>query len=206
MHLGKLILAGAAFMAAALLALPSQAAVATTNVNVRNAPNGAILDVMNRGEYADIVGRSGGWCEVERPRGPDGWVACRYLAESSGGRVIIGDDRPDVSFSFSIPGFSFFIGDPGFDRRPIFRPGLRDRVCFYEHVNYGGASFCARPGEALRALGSWNDRISSIRVLGNAEALVCEHVGFRGRCVVIDRSVRNLGVRGNDIISSIRVR
>ena len=216
MHLGRLILAGAAFMAAALVALPSQAATATTNVNVRNAPNGAVLDVMRSGEFADIVRRSGGWCEVERPRGRDGWVACRYLADGggAGGFVVVPDDgrpgsRPDVSFSFSIPGFSFFIGDPGFDRRPPFRPGrpgLRDRVCFYEHVNYGGASFCARSGENLRSLGSWNDRISSIRVQGSAEALVCEHVNFRGRCVVIDRSVRNLGARGNDIISSIRVR
>ena len=208
MHLGRLLIAGAAFAAAALLALPAQAATANTNVNVREVPNGRILDVMRAGETADIVRVSGGWCEVDRPRGrPDGWVACRYLSDTgSGGIVIGGDSRPDVSFSFSIPGFSFFIGDPGFDRRTPFRPGIRDRVCFYEHVNYGGASFCARPGERISSLGSWNDRISSIRVLGNAEALVCEHNNFRGRCVVVDRSLRNLGARGNDIISSIRVR
>jgi uncharacterized protein YraI len=206
MHLGRLIFAGVAFAAAALMALPSQAAMANTNVNVREVPNGRILDVMRAGETADIIRQSGTWCLVDRVRRVNGWVACRYLDDTGRGGIVIGDRAPDVSFSFSIPGFSFFIGEPGFDRRPAFRPGLRDRVCFYEHVNYGGASFCARPGERISSLGSWNDRISSIRVLGNAEALVCEHNNFRGRCIVVDRSLRNLGVRGNDIISSIRVR
>jgi hypothetical protein len=112
------------------------------------------------------------------------------------------------SISFQVPGFSFYIGDGDFDdfRDTPRRRNRGDRVCFYEHVNYGGDSFCVRPGERLRSLGSWNDRISSVRVRGDAEALVCEHVAFRGRCVTIDRSVRNLGRRGNDIISSIRVR
>lgn len=207
MHLGKMLVAGAAFAAVAAFVLPAQAAVATTNVNVRETPGGRVVDVMRAGESADITRRSGGWCEVER-RGPEGWVACRYLAGGGGGVVIAGGSEPDVSISFSIPGFSFSIGDGGFNRPPFRpgRPGLRDRVCFYEHVNYGGDRFCARPGERISSLGSWNDKISSIRVQGDAEALVCEHNNFRGRCVVIDRDVRNLGRRGNDIISSIRVR
>ena len=109
---------------------------------------------------------------------------------------------------FQIPGFSLHIGDDDFndyDDTPR-RRGRGDRVCFYEHINYGGDSFCVRPGERLRSLGRWNDKISSIRVRGDAEALVCQHIRFDGRCVTIDRSVRNLGRRGNDIISSIRVR
>ncbi len=112
------------------------------------------------------------------------------------------------SISFQVPGFSFNIGGDDFDddRDTPRRRGRGDRVCFYEHVNFEGDSFCVRPGERLRSLGRWNDKISSIRVRGDAEALVCEHNGFDGRCVTVDRSVRNLGRRGNDIISSIRVR
>jgi uncharacterized protein YraI len=188
------------------MASPAAAAVANTNVNVRATPGGTVVDVLQRGEQANIVGRSGGWCQVTKS-GPDGWVACQYL--SNGGYdddVRPGRPNVDVSVSFSIPGFSFSIGEGGFDRpgRPG-RPG-RDSVCFYEDVNFGGSSFCMRPGERMRSLGGWNDRISSIRVRGDGEALVCEHDRFRGRCVTIDRNVRNLGPRGNDIISSIRVR
>jgi uncharacterized protein YraI len=205
MRLASILAAAATLLATLAFALPAQAAVATTDVNVRATPGGTIVGLLRTGERATIVGRSGSWCEVDRP-GRDGWVACRYLAEDgrpSGG----GTSRPDVSIEFSVPGFSFSIGDGGFDFDRPGRPGLpgRDRVCFYEHVNFEGDSFCARPGERLRALGSWNDRISSIRVRGDVEALVCEHNDFRGRCVVIDRNVRNLGFRGN-IISSIRVR
>lgn len=202
MQIAKLLIAAGTVAAAAMLSLPAQAEVATTNVNVRATPGGAIVDVLRAGETANIVRRSGGWCEVEK-RGNDGWVACQYLADNGGGRD---RDRvePDVSFSFSIPGFSFSVGDGGFDRPG--RPDRRDRVCFYENANFRGDSFCARPGDRLRALGAWNDRISSIRVSGDAEALVCEHNGFDGRCVTVDRDIRNLGRRGDDIISSIRVR
>lgn len=112
------------------------------------------------------------------------------------------------SIIFDVPGFRLEFGDGNFrdrDDTPR-RRGRGDRVCFYEHVNYRGDSFCVRPGERLRRLGDWNDKISSIRVRGDAEALVCEHERFRGRCITIDENVRNVGRRANDIISSIRVR
>ena len=114
-------------------------------------------------------------------------------------------DYHDIT-SRVIPGFSFSIGNDDFDRpgRPG-RPDRRDRVCFYEHFNYEGDRFCVRPGDRLRSLGDWNDRISSIRVIGDAEAQVCEHNNFRGRCIVVDESRRRLG-GANDQISSVRVR
>ena len=154
----------------------------------------------------DVVRRTGGWCEIRRP-GPDGWVSCRYLAETGRPGRPDRTGRPDVDIEFSIPGFSFSIGD-GRDRwtgRPG-RPGRGGQVCFYEDVNYRGDQFCMRPGQSRSSLGNWNDEISSIRVRGGAEARVCEHNGFNGRCATIDRNVRNLGNRGNDMISSIRVR
>ena len=217
MHLGKIAAAVATAVTLALFASPSMAAQATTNVNVRATPGGAIVDVMQRGERADIVRRSGSWCAVDRNRGRDGWVSCQYLADDGRGPDRDrpgrpGTAQPNVSIEFGIPGFSFSIGSGGFDidrpRRPG-RPGGPDRrgeVCFYEHVNFGGASFCMDRRDRRTSLGAWNDRISSIRVRGGAEAQVCEHNNFQGRCVVIDRDVRNLGRGGNDIISSIRVR
>jgi hypothetical protein len=111
-----------------------------------------------------------------------------------------------VSIGFSIPGFSFQIGNGGFDIRPG-RPGRpgRDQVCFYERPNFRGDSFCARPGDDIARLGSWDDEISSIRVSGDARALVCERTNFNGRCIVVSRDAPSLG-RADDEISSIRVR
>ena len=206
MHLGKSILASLALAAATLFAAPAQAEVSTTTLNVRSGPGTgySVVDVLRPGEQVDVTRQSGGWCYLVKS-GPDGWASCRYLAGGDG----LDDDvgaGPDVNIRFSIPGFSFSIGDGGgFDFRPI-RPDSRSRVCFYRHVNYGGDRFCLRPGQNRRSLGDWNDEISSIRVIGNAVAQVCEHNNYQGRCVIIDRSVRNLGSRGNDIISSIRVR
>lgn len=216
MRLNTLIAAGAAALAIIGFAVPAAAATPTTTLNVREFPNGPVITVIRPGDEVRIIGRSGGWCQLARPAG---WASCSYLTESGyddddDDVIVIPDDdddrvSPDVSIGFSIPGFSFSIGNGGvdFDRpgRPG-RPGGRDRVCFYEHVNYDGDRFCLRPGERERSLGSWNDRISSIRVFGDAEALVCQHDNYRGRCAIVDRSVRNLGRRGNDIISSIRVR
>lgn len=203
---------GAALLGALLFPSFAFGATATSSVNVRNAPvNGAVVDVLRAGQQVEIDRcNSAGWCYVNKP-GPDGWVSAAYLSNDGDG-----DDRPaprpgrpdvDVNIGFAIPGFSFQIGNGGFDRpgRPG-RPGGRDQVCFYERDNFRGDSFCARPGEDIARLGRWDDEISSIRVRGDARALVCERRNFNGRCVVISRDVRDLGRRADDEISSIRVR
>jgi hypothetical protein len=208
MRLSTLFAAGAAALALLGFAAPVAAAQPTTTLNVRTCGSTTcpVIAVIRPGDEVTIVGQSGGWCELARPRG---WASCRYLDEDDD--IVIPDDddepvRPDVSVSFSIPGFSFSIGSGGFEVGPV-RPGRPgDRICFYEHVNYEGSRFCLEPGDRRPSLGSWNDRISSIRVFGDVEAQVCEHNNYDGRCVIIDRNVRNLGSRGNDIISSIRVR
>ncbi len=209
-------LAGAAALLCSL-AIPGIAlgATATSSVNVRSAPvNGAVVDVLRPGQQVQIDRcQSNGWCFVVKS-GPDGWVSSRYLSnddrdddfEPAPSRPNSGSNRPDVSIGFSVPGFSFQLGNGGFDVRPG-RPNNRnDQVCFYERSNFRGDNFCARPGERLARLGRWDDEISSIRVRGNAQALVCEDTNFRGRCVVISNDVRDLGRRADDEISSLRVR
>ena len=223
-------LAGAAalLLGSLFFASAANAAVTTSTVNVRNAPvNGAVIDVLRAGQQVEIDRCQRGWCYVIKP-GPDGWVSQSFLSEDDGyydddndTRVIVPDrpgpapvrpapSRPDVdvSIGFDVPGFSFQIGSGNFDMRPSkpSRPGgTRDRVCFYERTQFRGDSFCARPGERLARLGSWDDSIRSIEIRGDAEALVCERTNFNGRCIVISRSVPNLRGAGNNI-SSIRVR
>jgi hypothetical protein len=192
-----------------------QAAQATVSLNVRSGPGTSfgVVDTLFAGENVDVQEcRSNGWCRISYA-GPNGWVSARYLTDvdqRSGGRVDRDQrDRSvdaDVNLRFGVPGFSFSIGNGGDFRPRPGRPNRGDQVCFYEHVNYRGASFCARPGDADRRLGSFNDRISSIRIRGNAQVQVCEDFNFNGRCAVVDRSRSNLGGRNNDIISSYRVR
>jgi len=199
-------LAGAAalLLGSLLFASAANAAVATSTVNVRNAPvTGAVVDVLRAGDEVEIDRCTGGWCYVIKP-GPDGWVSQAYLSDDDARPA---PSRPDVdvSIGFAVPGFSFQIGSGGFDIRPGRPGGPRDRVCFYERTGFRGDSFCARPGERLARLGTWDDSIRSIEVRGDAQALVCERTNFNGRCIVISRSVTDLrGAR--DEISSIRVR
>jgi len=204
------VLLGALVAPAVALAAP---ATATTTVNVRNAPgNGAVIGVLSAGERVDADRCSGGWCFVSW-RGPNGWVSANYLRIGGSGPVRpvpsspSGPSRPDINLGFSVPGFSFQIGNGGFDGRPgrPGRPGGRDQVCFYEDNNFRGGSFCARPGEDLARLGRWDEEISSIRIQGDARALVCERTNFGGRCIPVSRDVRDLGP-ANDRIRSIRVR
>lgn len=83
----------------------------------------------------------------------------------------------------------------------------RSGVCFYEDTNFDGEYFCARPGENVNALPrDMRDRISSIRIVGNAEVTVFRDDRFRGRSARFTGDIRNLRGEGwNDTISSVRV-
>lgn len=216
---------GAALFAALLTPSFAFAATATSTVNVRSAPvNGPVVDVLRAGQQVDVDRCTpSGWCYVTKP-GPDGWVSAAFLSNDEGDDdddrgPPSRPDRPgrpdaDVSIGFAVPGFSFQMGNGGFDRpgRPGgHRPGgpgshgERDQACFYERSNFRGDSFCADPGDRIARLGRWDDEIGSIRIRGDAEALVCQDEDFDGRCVVVTRDVRDLGP-ASDQISSIRVR
>jgi len=84
----------------------------------------------------------------------------------------------------------------------------RDGACFYEDPDYRGDYFCAKTGQDRDSLPSGvNDRISSIRVFGNAEVTVFKDSRFRGASERFDRDVPSLGRENwNDRISSLQVR
>lgn len=81
-HLMKVAGLGTAIVA--LTAGAAFAAVATSSVNVRTGPGTSyrVVDTLQRGERVDVIDRAGSWCEVDKS-GPNGWVACNYLASSS---------------------------------------------------------------------------------------------------------------------------
>ena len=55
----------------------------------------------------------------------------------------------------------------------------RDGVCFYEHPNFGGQYFCESVGTNRDVPRDANDRISSIRIFGNASVTVFQDTDFR---------------------------
>ncbi|MBN7774866.1 peptidase inhibitor family I36 protein [Nitratireductor aquimarinus] len=80
------------------------------------------------------------------------------------------------------------------------------RACFYERVDFRGASICFDAGDGTARLPrEWNNRISSVTLEGGAEARVCERRNFGGWCETIRRDTRRLRDIYNDDISSIEV-
>src|ERR1700723_231853 len=91
---------------------------------------------------------------------------------------------------------------------------FQDGACFFSDANFGGEYFCMRRGESYDSLpAGFNDRISSIQVIGRARVAVFNDDGFRGVSLGLKRSVGNLkqfrrqddpSKTWNDRISSIR--
>lgn len=80
------------------------------------------------------------------------------------------------------------------------------QATFYEHPDFGGRSVRANQEISRFDRYSFNDRTSSVVIVGNRWE-VCEHVGFQGRCVVLRPgeypSLADMGL--NDRVSSARV-
>jgi len=85
-------------------------------------------------------------------------------------------------------------------------PPASGAICFFEHVDYQGASFCADADNAW--VGStWNDRISSVKVRSGYQVDLFDDINFGGRSLALGADTPNLvGVNFNDIASSFRVR
>lgn len=78
-------------------------------------------------------------------------------------------------------------------------------VCFFEHYNYQGASYCtsAASGEVAAAVA---DRISSVRVPAGARVTLYQHSGFTGSTLQLTADAPNLTDRGfNNLTSSFKV-
>jgi hypothetical protein len=83
----------------------------------------------------------------------------------------------------------------------------RAGACFYEDINFSGRYFCTAAGaDAAEVPNGVNDRISSVRIFGNAEVTVYRDPSFRGQAKVFNSDVTDLRRLGfNDRISSYHV-
>jgi hypothetical protein len=80
-------------------------------------------------------------------------------------------------------------------------------ACFYEDINFGGRYFCSPVGSTTPDVPSgMNDRISSVRVFGNAAVTLFRDPNFRGDSRVITSNIADLRATGfNDRLSSYEV-
>ena len=80
-------------------------------------------------------------------------------------------------------------------------------ACFYEDANWEGRYFCVRDGDRVAEMPhGMNDKISSIRILGNAAVTVWRDHNMSGKRAEFGASQRNLKDTGwNDQISSLEV-
>jgi hypothetical protein len=78
-------------------------------------------------------------------------------------------------------------------------------ACFYENINYQGASFCATvDNPSLNS--QWNNRISSVKVKRNFKVELFNNPRFTGLGLSTTANVRNLGTGNFDnLASSFRV-
>ena len=83
----------------------------------------------------------------------------------------------------------------------------RAGVCFYEDINYGGRYFCSPIGStSANVPGGINDRISSIRLFGNAVVTVFRDPNLHGQSRMVTSDLNDLQRLGfNDRISSYDV-
>ena len=78
-------------------------------------------------------------------------------------------------------------------------------VCFYEHVNYQGASFCAT-SDSNWVGGTWNDRISSVKVAAGYKVTLYWDINYGGKTLVLSGDTANLVSLGfNDQASSYKI-
>jgi predicted chitinase len=79
-------------------------------------------------------------------------------------------------------------------------------VCFFEHTEYRGASFCTEADSAWVGA-AWNDRISSVRVPAGTQVELFWDVNYAGRALTLSGDAPNLvSLNFNDAASSFRVR
>lgn len=190
-------------------------AKSSTALNVRSGPGTGynIVDALYTGEKVNVkkCTNSKRWCYVTHS-GPDGWVAAKYLKKVGGHKPKPTPtyDDPEVTFGFQFGsgGSSFTFGfstDDGYTSTPHKPKPRQAKICFFSDAYYKGRKACVDAGTNNRLLSpKWNDRISSIKIIGDASVKVCKHKNYNGICRTIDNNIPKLGFRMNDEISSFK--
>ncbi|HFQ15534.1 MAG TPA: hypothetical protein ENK41_04195 [Rhodobacteraceae bacterium] len=223
-----LAIAGSVLLGSAIGALAVEAQ-ATTDLNVRTGPatSYGVLDTLRPGEVVNIREcTSSNWCYIEQD-GPNGWVSARFLAAvpeptppaPSGGatpsgsrdcqlRLTLGSGRPTMELVCNTPAGGSGSGSgsgSGGTPPPPPPPPPADRACFYRDADFQGPSFCSAPDTLDTLQPRFDNKISSVKLFGNATAKLCVDTNMNGYCARVINDAPTLGVLLDDRVSSLRV-
>jgi len=183
-------------------------------LNVRSGPGTGynVVDALYTGEKVNVekCTKSRKWCYVTHT-GANGWVAASYLQKVGSHKPkptpTPTPSEPDITFGFQFGsnGSSFTFGLSNGNNNWHDPEPKKAKICFFSQPNFNGKKACVNAGAKDRLLSpKWNDRISSIKIIGDASVTVCKHKNFKGICRTIDHSVPKLGFRLNNEISSFK--
>lgn len=191
-------------------------AVATTWLNVRSGPGPgfSVLSTLAPDKVVDVTEcQDNGWCYVVHD-GPSGWVSSTYLAAppAAGGGGDNSDCRLNLTLTPGGPKLELICGAgsvtvplPGTTPPEPPEPPVGDQACFYLDVNYGGQEFCYGVGTLNSLNATFNNRISSVRLMGVAKARLCDNTNMGGPCLNVAADLPALPVVINDMASSLAV-
>ncbi|WP_372838874.1 SH3 domain-containing protein [Phaeovulum sp.] len=207
------VAAALAALLASAVAAAAVEAVSTTWLNVRSGPGTgfAVLTTLAPDMVVEVTEcQDNGWCYVEHI-GPSGWVSSTYLAAPPAAGGGNSDCRLNLSLTPSGPKLELLCGSgsvtlplPGATPEPP-APPVGDQACFYLDINYGGQEFCYGVGTMNSLNATFNDRISSVRLMGVAKARLCDATNLGGPCFTIAADTPALAVAINDKASSLAV-
>jgi len=132
---------------------------------------------------------------------------CRDINEYVAYCRVIRQDMPGMhdDFDDAISYLKVFVGDTTVaDRR---RTRMPQGVCFYEHENFEGLHYCAKPHRGNVRLGELANKVSSIELWGDVKTRVCTIFGRdpNGRCETFSESMTHMREEWHDWIISYGV-
>lgn len=224
MAINRNVIAGALIAAGLLISTTGAFAVeaaAKSAVNVRTGPGKTfgVVGQLTAGEVVNVTECApSNFCFVERP-GPDGWVSASFLTsvaeEEEAPPVEEGTGaNPDCSFGFNMgpggPSLSVNCGDgpvpgPGPAPEPAPEPADEPGACFYVGSNFDGQEMCVGLGTRNALNAAFNNKISSVQLLGGAKAKLCDEQNLGGVCRTVTSDTAPLVPQINNKASSLTV-
>ena len=193
-------------------------ATAKSGVNVRTGPGKdfGIVDQLTAGEVVTITECApSNFCFVQHD-GPDGWVSASFLLPVEDEEEVIEEgsgDNPECSFGFNVgpggPSLSVNCGDEPLPPPPP--PPVPDDedeeagACFYTGNGLSGDELCVGLGTRNTLNATFNNKISSVQLLGGAKARLCENTNLGEYCRNVNNDTDQLHTSINNKASSLTV-
>ena len=147
------------------------------------------------------------WVDVHYTVNGGGQLNVRMTYSSANARY----EQPVTAPSGTVLNYSFTYnnGTPAYDT-PSFSYTVGTQqptgtICFFEHTNYTGASFCADTSSSW--VGStWNDRVSSVKVTSGYQVDLYNDINYGGSTLRLTADTPSLvSLNFNDLMSSFKV-